>query len=36
LVGPFALFVVEKSFLDGSENLAVGTLNDAIGLRVVY
>jgi hypothetical protein len=25
LVGPFALFVVEKSFLDGSENLAIGT-----------
>jgi hypothetical protein len=36
LVGPFALFVVEKSFLDGSENLAVGTLNDTIGLQVVY
>jgi hypothetical protein len=36
LVGPFALFVVEKSFLDGSENLAIGTLNDAVGLRVVY
>jgi hypothetical protein len=36
LVGPFALFVVEKSFLDGSENLAVGTLDDAVGLRVVY
>jgi hypothetical protein len=36
LVGPFALFVVEKSFLDGSENLAVGALNNAIGLRVVY
>jgi hypothetical protein len=36
LVGPFALFVVEKSFLDGSEDLAVGALNDAVGLRVVY
>jgi hypothetical protein len=36
LVSPFALFIVEKSFLDGSENLAVGALNDAIGLRVVY
>jgi hypothetical protein len=36
LVGPFALFVVKKSFLDGSENLAVGTLNDVVGLRVVY
>ncbi len=36
MVGPFALFVVEKSFLDGSEDLAVGALNDAVGLRVVY
>jgi hypothetical protein len=36
LVGAFALLVVEKSFLDGSENLAVGVLDDAIGLRVVY
>jgi hypothetical protein len=36
LVGPFALLVVEKSFLDGSENLAVGALDDAVGLRVVY
>jgi hypothetical protein len=36
LVGPFAFFVVEKSFLDGSENIVVGTLNDAVGLRVVY
>jgi hypothetical protein len=36
LVGPFALFVIEKSFLDGSENLVVGTFNDAVGLRVVY
>jgi hypothetical protein len=36
LVGPFALFVVEKSFLDGSEDLVVGALNDAVGLRVVY
>jgi hypothetical protein len=36
LVGPFTLLVVEKSFLDGSENLAIGTLDDAIGLRVVY
>jgi hypothetical protein len=36
LVGPFALFVVEESFLDGSENLAVGALNDAVGLRVIY
>ena len=36
MVDPFALFVVKKSFLDGSEDLVVGTLNDAIGLRVVY
>jgi hypothetical protein len=36
LVGPFALFVVEESFLDGSEDLDVGALNDAVGLRVVY
>jgi hypothetical protein len=35
LVGPFALFVVEKSFLDGSKNLAIGTLNDTVGLWVV-
>jgi hypothetical protein len=36
LVGPFTLLVVEKSFLDGGENLVVGTLDDAVGLRVVY
>jgi hypothetical protein len=36
LVGPFTLLVVEKSFLDGSENLAVGALDDTVGLRVVY
>jgi hypothetical protein len=36
LVGPFALFVVEKSFLDGTENLAIGALDDTIGLWVVY
>jgi hypothetical protein len=36
LVGPFTLLVVEKSFFDGSENLAVGTLDDAVGLWVVY
>jgi hypothetical protein len=36
LVSPFTLLVVEKSFLDGSENLAVGALDDAVGLRVVY
>jgi hypothetical protein len=36
LVGPFTLLVVEKPFLDGGENLAVGALDDAVGLRVVY
>ena len=36
MVGPFALFVVEKSFLDGNENLAVGALNNAVELWVVY
>jgi hypothetical protein len=36
LVGPFALLVVEKSFLDGGENLAVDAFDDAVGLRVVY
>jgi hypothetical protein len=36
LVYPFTLLAVEKSFLDGSENLAVGALDDAVGLRVVY
>jgi hypothetical protein len=36
LVGPFDFLVVEKSFLDGSKNLAVGALDDAVGLRVVY
>jgi hypothetical protein len=36
LVDPFALLVIEKSFLDGSKNLVVGTLNDVVGLRVVY
>jgi hypothetical protein len=35
LVGPFALFIVEKSFLDSGKNLAVGTLDDAVGLWVV-
>jgi hypothetical protein len=33
---PFALFIVEKSFLDSGKNLAIGTLNDAVGLWVVY
>jgi hypothetical protein len=36
LVGPFALFVVEKSFLDGAKNLAIGALDDTVGLWVVY
>jgi hypothetical protein len=36
LVSPFTLLVVEKSFLDGSENLVVGALDDAVGLRVIY
>jgi hypothetical protein len=36
LVGPFTLLVIEKSFLDGGENLAVSALDDAVGLRVVY
>jgi hypothetical protein len=35
LVGPFALLVVEESFLDGSEDFAVVSLDDAIGLWVV-
>jgi hypothetical protein len=36
LVGPFTLLVVEKSFLDSGENLAIGALDDAVGLRVVH
>ena len=36
MVGPFTLLVIEKSFLDGVENLAVGALDDTVGLRVVY
>jgi hypothetical protein len=36
LVGPFALFVVKKPFLDGSENFAIGTLNNIVGLWVVH
>ena len=36
MVSPFTLLVVEKSFLDGGENLAVGALDDVVGLRVVY
>jgi hypothetical protein len=33
---PFTLLVVEKHFLDGSENLAVGALHDAVRLWVIY
>jgi hypothetical protein len=36
LVGPFALFVIEKPFLDGYKNLAIGALNNAVGLWVVH
>jgi hypothetical protein len=36
LVDPFALLIVEKSFLDGSENLAIGALDNIVGLPVVY
>jgi hypothetical protein len=36
LVGPFALFIVEKYFLDSGKNLAIGTLDDVVGLWVVY
>jgi hypothetical protein len=36
LVGPFALLVIEKSFLDSGENLAIGALDDAVGLWVVH
>jgi hypothetical protein len=36
LVSSFTLLVIEKSFLDGCENLVVGALDDAVGLRVVY
>jgi hypothetical protein len=36
LVSPFTLLVIEKSFLDGGENLVVGALDDAVGLQVVY
>jgi hypothetical protein len=35
LVCPFALFVVKEPFLDGAENLVVGTFDDAVGLWVV-
>jgi hypothetical protein len=36
LVGPFALFVIEKSLLDGTKNLAIGALDDTFGLWGVY
>ena len=36
MVGPFVLFIIEKSFLDSGENLAIGVLDDAVGLWVVY
>jgi hypothetical protein len=36
LVGPFTLLVVEKSFLDGREDLAVGALDDAVRLRLIH
>jgi hypothetical protein len=36
LVGPFALFVVKKPFLDGTKIFAIGSLNNTIGLWVVH
>ena len=36
MVSPFALFVVQKPFLDGSENFTVGALNNTVGLWVVH
>jgi hypothetical protein len=36
LVSPFALLIIENSFLDGGENLVVGAFDDAVGLWVVY
>jgi hypothetical protein len=36
LVGPFALFVVKKPFLDGTKNFAIGALNNTVGLWVVH
>jgi hypothetical protein len=36
LVSPFAFFVVKKPFLDGTKNLAIGTLNNTVGLWVVH
>jgi hypothetical protein len=36
LVGPFALFVVKKPFLDDTKNLAIGALSNTVGLWVVH
>jgi hypothetical protein len=36
LVGPFALFVVKKPFLDVTKNFAIGALNNTVGLWVVH
>jgi hypothetical protein len=36
LVDPFALFVVKKPFLDGGKIFSIVTLNNAVGLWVVY
>jgi hypothetical protein len=35
LVCPFALFVIKEPFLNGDENLVVGTFDDAVGSWVV-
>jgi hypothetical protein len=35
LVCPFALFFIKEPFLNGAENLAIGTFDDAVGLWVV-
>ena len=36
MVGPFALFVIKKPLLDGTENLTIGALNNTVGLWVVH
>jgi hypothetical protein len=36
LIGTFALFVVKEPFLDGTKDLAIGVLDDTVGLWVVY
>jgi hypothetical protein len=36
LVGPFALFVIKKPFLDGAKKLAIGALDNTVGLWVVH